>query len=91
MGSIDFLSTQVELAALIGAHLGLKAGKDLTRPVLEYFHSTEPNLLILDNLETLWDTTENRKEIEEFLALLATEEYLGAIVSWLLILLAPTK
>ncbi|KAJ7348312.1 hypothetical protein DFH08DRAFT_808049 [Mycena albidolilacea] len=96
----DSASTQVEFAALIGAHLGLKAGKDLTRPVLEYFQSTGPNLLILDNLETLWDTMENRKEVEEFLALLAAEEYLGITmrgaerpskVQWSRPFLAPLK
>ncbi|KAJ7799786.1 hypothetical protein B0H13DRAFT_1932952 [Mycena leptocephala] len=48
-------ATQVELAALIGAHVGLKPGKDLTRPVIQYFSSSSDCLLILDNLETLWE------------------------------------
>ncbi|KAJ6490528.1 hypothetical protein DFH09DRAFT_1105071 [Mycena vulgaris] len=33
----DTTSTSVQLAALIGAHLGLKPGKDLTQPVIHYF------------------------------------------------------
>jgi hypothetical protein len=66
----DLATTQVELAALIGAHLGLKPGKDLTRSVIQYLAGTPHSLLILDNLETLWEPTESRNSVEEFLSLL---------------------
>ncbi|KAJ7882500.1 hypothetical protein B0H13DRAFT_1890802 [Mycena leptocephala] len=66
----DSAATQVELAALIGAHVGLKPGKDLTHPVIQYFSSSSSCLLILDNLETLWEPVESRGKIEEFLSLL---------------------
>ncbi|KAJ7917620.1 hypothetical protein B0H13DRAFT_1870085 [Mycena leptocephala] len=66
----DSAATQVELAAFIGAHVGLKPGKDLTRPVIQYFSSSSECLLILDNLETLWEPLESRGKIEEFLSLL---------------------
>ncbi|KAJ7876213.1 hypothetical protein B0H13DRAFT_1893796 [Mycena leptocephala] len=66
----DSASTQVELAALIGAHVGLNSGKDITRPVIQYFSSSLDSLLILDNLETLWEPVESRGKIEEFLSLL---------------------
>ncbi|KAJ7922721.1 hypothetical protein B0H13DRAFT_2408011 [Mycena leptocephala] len=49
------IATQVELAALIGDHVGLKPGKDLTHPVIQYFSSSSNCLLILDNIETLWE------------------------------------
>ncbi|KAJ7832712.1 hypothetical protein B0H13DRAFT_2429561 [Mycena leptocephala] len=63
-------ATQVELAALIGAYVGLKPGKDLTHPVIQYFSSSSDSLLILDNLETLWEPAESQGKIEEFLSLL---------------------
>ncbi|KAJ7849038.1 hypothetical protein B0H13DRAFT_1509298, partial [Mycena leptocephala] len=66
----DSAATQVELAALIGAHVGLKPGKDLTHPVIQYFSSNSKSLLILDNLETWWEPAESRSKIEEFLSLL---------------------
>ncbi|KAJ7848695.1 hypothetical protein B0H13DRAFT_2403973 [Mycena leptocephala] len=66
----DSAATQVELAALIGAHVGLKPGKDLTCPVIQYLSSSSKSLLILDNLETLWEPVESRGKIEEFLSLL---------------------
>jgi Cdc6-like AAA superfamily ATPase len=77
----DSAATKVELAALIGAHLGLKPGKDLTRPVVQYFISCPPSLLVLDNLETSWEVLEARGKIEEFLSLLTDVEHLALIVS----------
>lgn len=73
-------ATQVELAALIGAHVGLKPGKDLTHPVVQYFSSSSDSLLILDNLETLWEPAESRGNIEEFLSLLASVGHLALLV-----------
>ena len=49
----DSATNRVELAALIGGHLGLKPGKDLTQRVFRHFSSGPPSVLVLDNLETL--------------------------------------
>ncbi|KAJ7829606.1 P-loop containing nucleoside triphosphate hydrolase protein, partial [Mycena leptocephala] len=77
----DPAATQVELAALIGAHVGLKPEKDLTRPVIQYFSSSSDCLLILDNLETLWDPVESRGKIEEFLSLLTSVDHLALVIT----------
>ncbi|KAJ7896137.1 hypothetical protein B0H13DRAFT_2523447 [Mycena leptocephala] len=77
----DPAATQVELAALIGAHVGLKPGKDLTHPVIQYFSSNSDCLLILDNLETLWDPVESRGKIEEFLSLLTSVDHLALVIT----------
>ncbi|KAJ7775416.1 hypothetical protein B0H16DRAFT_1361642, partial [Mycena metata] len=66
----DTAASKVELAGLIGAHLGMKPEKDLTRAVLHRLSEGSPTLLILDNLETIWEPAESRKEVEEFLSLL---------------------
>lgn len=76
----DSVSTSVELAGLVGSHLGIKAGKDLTRPVIQHLSSGEPYLLILDNLETSWEPMESRRSIEEFLSFLAGVQDLALIV-----------
>ncbi|KAJ7915223.1 hypothetical protein B0H13DRAFT_1872316 [Mycena leptocephala] len=65
---IAILATQMDLAALIGTHVGLKPGKDLVRPVIQYFTMAPHSLLILDNIETLWEPTESRSNIEELLS-----------------------
>ncbi|KAJ7908353.1 P-loop containing nucleoside triphosphate hydrolase protein, partial [Mycena leptocephala] len=77
----DSTATKVELAALIGEHLGLKPGKDLTHSVIHHFSSSPPSLLILDNLETLWEPVESRAEIEEFLSLLTDVAHLALLIT----------
>jgi Cdc6-like AAA superfamily ATPase len=76
----DSASTQAELAALIGAHVGLKLGKDITCPVIQYFSSSSDGLLVLDNLESLWEPIESRIKIEEFLSLLTGVDHLALVV-----------
>jgi GTPase SAR1 family protein len=77
----DSATSKVELAAHIGAHLGLKPGTDLTQAVIKFFVTASPSLLILDNLETVWEPTELRDDIEEFLSLLTDLKDLALIVS----------
>ncbi|KAJ7823178.1 P-loop containing nucleoside triphosphate hydrolase protein, partial [Mycena leptocephala] len=77
----DSAATQVELAGLIGTHLGLKPGKDLTHPVIQHFTNSSHSLLILDNLETLWEPMESRANIEEFLSLLTGVEHLALVIT----------
>ncbi|KAJ7026019.1 P-loop containing nucleoside triphosphate hydrolase protein, partial [Mycena alexandri] len=74
-------SSKAELAGLIGAHLGMKPGEDLTRAVLQHFFSSPPSVLILDNLETVWEPTKSRKEIEEFLSLLTDINSLALVIT----------
>ncbi|KAJ7821494.1 P-loop containing nucleoside triphosphate hydrolase protein, partial [Mycena leptocephala] len=77
----DAAATQVELAALVGAHVGLKPGKDLTHPVIQHFARSPASLLILDNLETLWEPIESRGNIEEFLSLLTGVDHLALVIT----------
>ncbi|KAJ6474009.1 hypothetical protein C8R47DRAFT_1199568 [Mycena vitilis] len=77
----DSATTKVELAALIGAHVGLKPVKDLTRAVVQYFFNSPPSLLILDNLETVWEPMESRHGVEEFLSLLADVKHHALIIA----------
>ncbi|KAF8191097.1 hypothetical protein K438DRAFT_2018490, partial [Mycena galopus ATCC 62051] len=77
----DAATEKAELAALVGAHLGLKPGKDLTRAILQHFSTNPPGVLILDNLETIWEPKESRSGIEEFLSILADVEHLGLIIT----------
>ncbi|KAJ7742816.1 hypothetical protein B0H16DRAFT_1423248 [Mycena metata] len=59
----DGSTNKVELAGVIGAHLGLKAGKDLTQGVLQKLTSAPPTLLVLDNLETLHQEKYSRAKL----------------------------
>jgi hypothetical protein len=77
----DTLSNSIQLAGLIGAHIGLKPGKDLTRPVVGHFSNSPPTLLILDNLEPIWEPAQSRADVEKFLCHLTDVEHLAVIVS----------
>ncbi|KAJ7886832.1 hypothetical protein B0H14DRAFT_1295912 [Mycena olivaceomarginata] len=79
--SAEAATTSIGLAALIGLHLGLNPGQDLTRPILHYFSRKPHSLLILDNLETVWEPRQSRGGIEEFLSLLTEIEHLALIIT----------
>ena len=76
----DSVATKAELVGLVGDHLGLKSGKDLACPVVQHFSQNPPSLLILDNLETLWESTKFHNEIKELLSLLTNVGHLALIV-----------
>jgi hypothetical protein len=61
-------------------HLGLNPGKDLTKPVVQYFTGKPASLLIIDNLETTWEPMQSRSGVEEFLSLLTDVPHLALIV-----------
>ncbi|KAJ7445247.1 P-loop containing nucleoside triphosphate hydrolase protein, partial [Mycena latifolia] len=77
----DGASSSIQLAALIGAHIGLKPGQDLTRPVVNHFSNSPPSLLVLDNLETVWEPRETRISIENFLSILTDIKHLALIIT----------
>ncbi|KAJ6779249.1 hypothetical protein DFH09DRAFT_1404950 [Mycena vulgaris] len=77
----DSTLSKDELATLIGAHLGLKAKKNLAKVILHHFATNPACLLVLDNLETLWEPTEIRRDIEEFLSLLTDVKHLALIIT----------
>ncbi|KAJ7737729.1 hypothetical protein B0H16DRAFT_1762207 [Mycena metata] len=77
----DTVASKVELVGLIGAHLGIKSGNDLTQAVLYHLSEGSPTLLILDNLETVWEPAHSRKEVEEFLSLLTDIASLALMIT----------
>ncbi|KAF8207349.1 hypothetical protein K438DRAFT_2013353 [Mycena galopus ATCC 62051] len=79
--SAEAAATSIELAALIGLHLGLNPGLDLTKAVVQYLACAPPSLLILDNLETVWEPRQTRAGVERLLCLLAELENLALMVT----------
>ncbi|KAF8214715.1 hypothetical protein K438DRAFT_1927030 [Mycena galopus ATCC 62051] len=79
--SAEAATTSVELAALIGLHVGLNPGKDLTKPVVQYFSRKRSCILVLDNLEAVWEPMQSRTGVEELLCLLSELEHLALIIT----------
>ncbi|KAF8143234.1 hypothetical protein K438DRAFT_1783904 [Mycena galopus ATCC 62051] len=75
--SAEAATTSIELAALVGLHLALNPGQDLTKAIVQYFARAPASLLILDNLETVWEPTHTRGGVEKLLCLLCEIEQLG--------------
>ncbi|KAJ6535813.1 hypothetical protein DFH09DRAFT_1283952 [Mycena vulgaris] len=77
----DSTLSKDDLVTLIGAHLGLKPTKNLAKVILHHFMTNPACLLILDNLETLWESTDIRRGIEEFLSLVTDIKHLALIIT----------
>ncbi|KAJ6549262.1 hypothetical protein DFH09DRAFT_1087018 [Mycena vulgaris] len=77
----DSATTRIDVAALVGSHLGLEPGKDLTKSVVQHFSKGPLCLLVLDNLETVWEPIESRSGVEDFLSLLTDVPHLALLVT----------
>ncbi|KAJ7321695.1 hypothetical protein DFH08DRAFT_613886, partial [Mycena albidolilacea] len=77
----DSATSSIEMAALIGAHIGLTPAKDLTKAVVQYFNGKPACLLTLDNLETTWEPLNSRNGVEELLSLLTGVQHLALIIT----------
>ncbi|KAJ7472978.1 hypothetical protein B0H11DRAFT_1345675 [Mycena galericulata] len=75
----DSATTSVEIAALIGAHLGLKPAKNPVKPVIQCLAKKTDCLLILDNLETSWEPLPSRPGVEDLLSLLTKLPHMALI------------
>ncbi|KAK7013076.1 ATPase-AAA-core domain-containing protein, partial [Favolaschia claudopus] len=79
--SAETAKHSIDLAALIGLHVGLNPAPDLTKSVVYYFQKTTNCLLVLDNLETVWDVSESQDTLEQFLSTLDDIAHLALILT----------
>jgi Cdc6-like AAA superfamily ATPase len=77
----DSATSEDDLASIVASHLGLKPEKNPTKSIIRFLSSSSSALLILDNLETVWEPSEFRGTVEEFLSLLTDIPHLALIVS----------
>jgi hypothetical protein len=73
--------TCTELVAAIVDHIGLEKGTNMTKKIVQHFAHAPPSLLVLDNLETPWESVSSRSQVEDFLSLLTDIPHLGLMVS----------
>ncbi|KAJ7321821.1 P-loop containing nucleoside triphosphate hydrolase protein, partial [Mycena albidolilacea] len=70
-----------ELIDTVSFHLGLEPSRQPTDRIIEHFSNTGPTILVLDNLDTVWEPTENRRAVEEFLSLLSGVRQLALLIT----------
>ncbi|KAJ7280848.1 hypothetical protein C8J57DRAFT_1711819 [Mycena rebaudengoi] len=62
-------------------HIGLEKGSNLAKKIAHYFAHAPPSLLVLDNLDTPWESLSSHSEVEEFLSLLTDVPHLGLMIT----------
>jgi CO dehydrogenase nickel-insertion accessory protein CooC1 len=72
--------TCIELVSAVADHIGVEKGSKMLKKVAQHFMHAPPSLLVLDNLETSWESISSRKEVEEFLSLLTDVPQLALMV-----------
>jgi Cdc6-like AAA superfamily ATPase len=70
-----------DLAFSIASHLALEKAPNLSKVIVDHLsYHPLPVLLVLDNFETTWEKNDSRREVEEFLSLLAEVPKLSLMV-----------
>ncbi|KAJ7185022.1 hypothetical protein C8R46DRAFT_882956, partial [Mycena filopes] len=77
----DIAAANISLSDILLGHLCLEDTQDSTRMVLKFFRTAAPCLLVLDNLESVWEEPGVREETEKVLALLTEVEHLALIIT----------
>ncbi|KAJ7257706.1 hypothetical protein C8J57DRAFT_1647405 [Mycena rebaudengoi] len=72
--------THTDLVSAISAHIGFE-GAQSSQVIFQYFSTTQPSLLVLDNFETTWEPISTRSKVEEFLSLLAGVPHLALMIT----------
>jgi predicted ATPase len=73
--------TCADLVSKISSHLGFKNDRASSREILQHFKCGQASLLVLDNLETTWESLLFRPEVENFLSLVTDIPHLALVVS----------
>ncbi|KAF8183223.1 hypothetical protein K438DRAFT_1975095 [Mycena galopus ATCC 62051] len=79
--SCESVDSCAELMTKIGLHLRLEPSRLLSKTIVHHFRQCGSCLLVLDNFETPWEPLESRRQVEEFLSLLADIPSLALLVT----------
>ncbi|KAJ7838635.1 P-loop containing nucleoside triphosphate hydrolase protein, partial [Mycena olivaceomarginata] len=69
-----------DLCSLMASHIGLPKNSNSPARIMDHFQDGPPTLVILDNLETVWES-ESQATAEDFLSLLADVPHLALLVT----------
>jgi hypothetical protein len=77
----DAASGTPQLIDAVSFHLGLEPSRQPVDAIIHHLSNTGPTIVVLDNLETVWEPIENRRTVEEFLSQLSGVPQLALLVS----------
>ncbi|KAJ7716678.1 P-loop containing nucleoside triphosphate hydrolase protein, partial [Mycena olivaceomarginata] len=70
-----------QLIDAVSFHLGLEPSRQPVDAIIHHLSNTGPVIVVLDNLETVWEPTENRRTVEEFLSHLSSVPQLALLIT----------
>ncbi|KAJ6596232.1 hypothetical protein DFH09DRAFT_129101 [Mycena vulgaris] len=79
--SCEAANTSNLLISAVGLHMGLEPSRRPIDMIIQYFSHCGPALLLLDNLETAWEDSHTRSDVEEFLSLLSGVQKLALVIT----------
>ncbi|KAJ6600258.1 hypothetical protein DFH09DRAFT_1355610 [Mycena vulgaris] len=79
--SCESANSAAELILIVGSYLQLPQSKGLSKAIYGHFLEGGPAILVLDNMETPWESLATRPQVEEFLSLLADVPHLALLVN----------
>ncbi|KAJ7288708.1 P-loop containing nucleoside triphosphate hydrolase protein, partial [Mycena rebaudengoi] len=74
-------STCSQLVSTVADHIGVEKGSHLAQKIVHYLNHSPASLLVLDNLETPWESMSSQTEVEEFLSFLTDVAHLGLMIT----------
>ncbi|KAJ7288724.1 P-loop containing nucleoside triphosphate hydrolase protein, partial [Mycena rebaudengoi] len=74
-------STCSQLVSTVADHIGVEKSSNLAQKIVHYLDHSPPSLLVLDNLETPWESVSSQLEVEEFLSMLTDVAHLGLMIT----------
>ncbi|KAJ6580459.1 hypothetical protein DFH09DRAFT_1029795 [Mycena vulgaris] len=78
--SCESASSGKDLIAMVGAHFGLEPSRTLSQEIRNHLTAQGDTLIVLDNLETLWEPANSRADVEQFLSILDDVPQLALMV-----------
>lgn len=80
--SCEGANSSADLISFVALYFGVTAHSQLLKAIILCLSSISgPVLLVLDNLETAWEPTDGREQVENFLSLLTDVHNLHLVVS----------
>ncbi|KAJ7684198.1 P-loop containing nucleoside triphosphate hydrolase protein [Mycena polygramma] len=79
--SCEAVGDAAGLVNIIGSHLGFEPSPSLKQLITKFFSESGPSILVLDNLETPWEPSPTRSEIEDLLSHLSGIPHLALLVT----------
>ncbi|KAJ6587566.1 hypothetical protein DFH09DRAFT_1427715, partial [Mycena vulgaris] len=80
--SCESMHTVQDMLVTLATYLDIAPSNHLMRSILRYFSDRGPTMIVLDNLETAWESVEDsRRGIEEFLGQLTEIHHVALVVT----------